>query len=132
MAGEPYAGNLHVRFDEGGGGPAWPHSYSTKSGMICDSSIPFANGRRRPYGYGPKIISEASLRSSRVAGKPFFAEVCMQLAASGITDLHFIILVPTVALLDQWFISLQEELDIDPEDIGSTGKCMGMFIDLSS
>ena len=24
-----YPANLHVRFDEGGGGPAWPHSYST-------------------------------------------------------------------------------------------------------
>jgi superfamily II DNA or RNA helicase len=51
------------------------------------------------------------------AGKTLFAEFCMADAAQAIPDVRFVVVVPTHALLDQWFVSLQEDLGISGSDI---------------
>jgi superfamily II DNA or RNA helicase len=36
-------------------------------------------------------------------------------------DLRFLIIVPSVSLLDQWVVALQDELGVQPEEIGELG-----------
>ena len=51
------------------------------------------------------------------AGKTVFAEMCMLEVRQSSPDVSFIITVPTLALLDQWYVSLQEELGVSPDHI---------------
>lgn len=44
-----------------------------------------------------------------------FAEMCMQAFRARYLDGRFVIVVPTAALLDQWYVSLREDLAV-PED----------------
>ena len=53
------------------------------------------------------------------AGKTVFAQLCMADAVKHIPSLHFLILVPTQALLDQWYVSLQDDLNLSPRDIAT-------------
>jgi len=46
-----------------------------------------------------------------------FAFLCMGVFAHEYTDGRFIILVPTITLLDQWYVSLQEDFGVPQEDI---------------
>lgn len=50
-------------------------------------------------------------------GKTVLAEACMLHMLSLEPSIRFIIVVPTVALLDQWHVSLQEELGVATNDI---------------
>lgn len=50
-------------------------------------------------------------------GKTVFAEACLLDAVGEFAGLRTIIIVPTVALLDQWYVALQEELGVSPGDI---------------
>ena len=45
-------------------------------------------------------------------GKTTFALMCMQVFRKHAPDCRFIIVVPTLALLDQWFINLREDLAV--------------------
>lgn len=51
-------------------------------------------------------------------GKTIFAFLCMTAFRRERPNGRFIILVPTLTLLDQWYVSLQEDLGVSPEDIG--------------
>lgn len=51
------------------------------------------------------------------AGKTIFAEQCMRLFHDRHPYGRSIIIVPTVALLDQWFVSLVEDLSVDESEI---------------
>ena len=51
------------------------------------------------------------------AGKTLFAELCMQEAVRAGVAKTVIILVPTVALLDQWYVSLADDLGLPDESI---------------
>jgi superfamily II DNA or RNA helicase len=51
------------------------------------------------------------------AGKTVFAEMCMLQVRETTPDVSFIITVPTLALLDQWYVSLQEELGVTSTQI---------------
>jgi superfamily II DNA or RNA helicase len=53
------------------------------------------------------------------AGKTVFAEMCMINVQQALPNVSFVIVVPTLALLDQWYVSLQEELGVRPNDIGT-------------
>lgn len=50
-------------------------------------------------------------------GKTTFAEMCILEARKRWPDLRFNILVPTIALLDQWYVGLQEELRVPSDEI---------------
>ena len=46
-----------------------------------------------------------------------FAFLCMDVFAREHPDGRFIILVPTITLLDQWYVSLQEDFGVVQKDI---------------
>lgn len=50
-------------------------------------------------------------------GKTLFAELCFETVSRDKPDLRCVILVPTEALLDQWYVSLREDLDLDDKEI---------------
>jgi superfamily II DNA or RNA helicase len=50
-------------------------------------------------------------------GKTIFAFLCMQVFAGEHPDGRFIILVPTLTLLDQWYVSLQEDFGVKENEI---------------
>src|ERR1700722_10316277 len=52
-------------------------------------------------------------------GKTVFAEACMLNALDAHPNLRVIIIVPTVPLVDQWYVSLQEELGVEADDIAA-------------
>lgn len=52
-------------------------------------------------------------------GKTVFAEACMLNAIEAHPELRVVIVVPTLALVDQWHVSLQEELGVAPEEIAT-------------
>jgi superfamily II DNA or RNA helicase len=51
------------------------------------------------------------------AGKTVFAHLCVLAATGECPNLAVIVLVPTLALLDQWYVSAQDELGVDPREI---------------
>jgi superfamily II DNA or RNA helicase len=51
------------------------------------------------------------------AGKTIFAEQCMRLFHEKYSDGKSIIIVPTIALLDQWVVSLLEDLNVRESEI---------------
>ena len=53
------------------------------------------------------------------AGKTVFAQMCMTHFKTLYPNGRFIIVVPTVALLDQWYISLREDLAVPVESIAT-------------
>lgn len=57
-------------------------------------------------------------------GKTVFAELCMSKVLAEEETPRFIILVPTLSLLDQWTLSLEDEFNVDAKDIAlwSGGK----------
>jgi superfamily II DNA or RNA helicase len=54
-------------------------------------------------------------------GKTVFAFMCMLEARRRRPDLRFLIIVPSVSLLDQWVVALQDELGVPSSDIGQLG-----------
>lgn len=54
-------------------------------------------------------------------GKTVFAFMCMLAAREKDPSLRFLIVVPSVSLLDQWVIALREELNVSPSDITQLG-----------
>jgi len=52
-------------------------------------------------------------------GKTTFAQMCMQAFRERYPEGRFVIVVPTLALLDQWYVSLREDLAIPDEEIVS-------------
>ena len=77
-----------------------------------------ARGRFEPLGEGLADRGIASVVTG--AGKTVFAEHCMAEAARHIANLHFIVLLPTNALLDQWYVSMREDLGLSPDEIANT------------
>ncbi len=55
------------------------------------------------------------------AGKTFFAMQCMLAVWEQYADAKVLVVVPTVALMDQWRVALQDELRIDDADIDLAG-----------
>lgn len=53
------------------------------------------------------------------AGKTVFAEICMLRVRERWPSTRFIVVVPTIALLDQWYISLTEELSVPQVEIAT-------------
>lgn len=51
------------------------------------------------------------------AGKTIFAQICMLDTLQELPATRFFIVVPTIALLDQWFISLIEDLNVPQSEI---------------
>ena len=51
-------------------------------------------------------------------GKTVFAQLCLLEFFKDKDDAQALIIVPTVALLDQWWVSLQEELSVSQNEIG--------------
>jgi superfamily II DNA or RNA helicase len=54
-------------------------------------------------------------------GKTVFAFLCLVRAIEDWPDLRTLIVVPSVSLLDQWVLALQEELGVSPSEIGELG-----------
>ena len=52
-------------------------------------------------------------------GKTTFAQMCMRAFRDRYPDGRFVIVVPTLALLDQWYVSLREDLMVPDEVIAS-------------
>ena len=52
------------------------------------------------------------------AGKTHFAELCIAEFLNERPGGRVIVLVPTLALFDQWYVDLREDLDVDPDQIG--------------
>lgn len=50
-------------------------------------------------------------------GKTVFAQICMLAFLEQFPGARFIIVVPTITLLDQWYVSLQEDLNVPSDDI---------------
>lgn len=57
-------------------------------------------------------------------GKTIFAELCMSRVLETEGQARFVIIVPTISLLDQWTLSLEDEFGVSPADIAlwSGGK----------
>ena len=55
------------------------------------------------------------------AGKTFFAMLCMVAVWKQYTDARVLVVVPTVALMDQWRVALQNEFGMDDADIDFVG-----------
>ena len=53
------------------------------------------------------------------AGKTVFAELCMLDFIRSVRDGKVVIVVPTTALLDQWYVSLREELGVQDKQIST-------------
>lgn len=53
------------------------------------------------------------------AGKTMFAELCALDFLGAHPEGRIVIIVPTLALLDQWYIDLQEDLGVAPEEIAT-------------
>lgn len=53
------------------------------------------------------------------AGKTVFAEICMLRVRERWPSVRFIVVVPTLALLDQWYLSLTEELSVPQSEIAT-------------
>lgn len=51
-------------------------------------------------------------------GKTVFAQLCLLEFFKDRDDAQALIIVPTVSLLDQWWVSLQEELGVSQDEIG--------------
>ncbi|MCY4610520.1 MAG: DEAD/DEAH box helicase [Gammaproteobacteria bacterium] len=61
-------------------------------------------------------------------GKTVFAQMCLLAFFEETRNGQALIIVPTVSLLDQWWVALQEEIGVSPDDIGLLGgqeKCEG-------
>ena len=61
-------------------------------------------------------------------GKTVFAQMCLQAFFDDIKSGQALILVPTVSLLDQWWVALQEESGVAADDIGlrsGRDRCVG-------
>ena len=54
-------------------------------------------------------------------GKTFFAMMCIKELAEENKDLRFLIVVPTLALRDQWTLDLIDDLGVSREEIYSHG-----------
>lgn len=52
-------------------------------------------------------------------GKTVFAMMCIGEFLSNPEHCRVVIIVPTTALLDQWFVGLVEDMGLDPSDIGT-------------
>jgi superfamily II DNA or RNA helicase len=52
------------------------------------------------------------------AGKTRFAELCISDFLSAYPDGRAVVLVPTLALLDQWYLDLREDLGVQDEELG--------------
>ena len=52
------------------------------------------------------------------AGKTVFAEMCLARFHNSRPDALVLVLVPTIALLDQWYVSLREDLALEDSDVG--------------
>src|SRR5258708_40056761 len=50
-------------------------------------------------------------------GKTIFAFLCMEKFLKEFENARFIILVPTIPLLDQWYVSLREDFGVPEADI---------------
>jgi len=79
--------------------------------------------KQEPRSWQSKALSKWSSDFTGIAsvatgaGKTIFAFMCMQEASRQIDDLVVVIVVPTLALLDQWHVSLVEDLDVDESEI---------------
>jgi len=51
------------------------------------------------------------------AGKTYFALLCINEYAGRVPDGRTVVVVPTTALMDQWFVSLQEDAGVPASDI---------------
>ena len=51
------------------------------------------------------------------AGKTYFAQMCIADWAEGHPRGRVVIVVPTLALLDQWYVDLEEDLGVAPRDM---------------
>jgi superfamily II DNA or RNA helicase len=51
------------------------------------------------------------------AGKTMFAEMCVLDFFSRVPDGRIVVVVPTLALLDQWFVDLREDIGVESGDI---------------
>ena len=52
-------------------------------------------------------------------GKTTFAQMCMQVFRERYPAGRFVIVVPTLALLDQWYVSLREDLNVNDDSIAT-------------
>jgi len=52
-------------------------------------------------------------------GKTIFAQMCMLELLNYNPDVRFLILVPTTSLMDQWYVSLVEDLGIEKNNIAT-------------
>src|ERR1700722_2091281 len=50
-------------------------------------------------------------------GKTIFAFLCMEKFLQEFSNARFLILVPTITLVDQWYVSLQEDFGVPETDI---------------
>lgn len=57
-------------------------------------------------------------------GKTVFAELCMSRVLEAQSNARIVVLVPTLFLLDQWVLSLEDEFGVDPAEVAlwSGGK----------
>ena len=90
--------------------------------MIPDESRAwFLSKKPRTWQSNALHIWEQSLRgiASVVTGggKTTFALMCMQVFREHFSDGRFIIIVPTLALLDQWYVNLREDLAVPDASI---------------
>jgi superfamily II DNA or RNA helicase len=52
-------------------------------------------------------------------GKTLFAELCMLRYKQMYSGVYFVIIVPTLSLLDQWYVSLREDLSVPDDQIAT-------------
>ena len=55
-------------------------------------------------------------------GKTVFAQMCLQAFFEDVQNGQALILVPTISLLDQWWVALQEESGVAADDLGLDRK----------
>ena len=65
-----------------------------------------------------KLERRGIIRAVTGGGKTAFAQMCLQVFFEEVKNGQVLIVVPSVSLLDQWWIALQTESGVSREDIG--------------
>ena len=90
-----------------------PHGWSLRTGLRAWQNEALACWRRESDRGVAAVVTGG--------GKTVFAYACMLDVASRGPDTRFVILVPTVALQDQWAVGLADDLGVAVEDVALFG-----------
>ena len=116
-----------VQFSEELSTTTWAEVYYRIRRIQMKSPTNGIRSRHQPRRWQREALAAWSVRLRGVvrvvtgAGKTFFAMQCMLAVWRRYPDAKVLIVVPTVALMDQWRVALRNELSLEDDDIDLIG-----------